>query len=106
MRPYISEAVRWMLSGGSIRQNFVPILWMGLRDWATSSAWTRGQTLLAARAYKEHVAVTYLTRKLAQQPVLALVEGAAHSLAHAASLTARQARRSGVSEGELRARWA
>jgi len=42
MRRYIEEAVRWMMRGGSTRSNFIPLLWAGLRDWETSSAWTRG----------------------------------------------------------------
>ncbi|ORY59023.1 hypothetical protein BCR35DRAFT_355335 [Leucosporidium creatinivorum] len=106
MLPYIREAVQWMTSGGSNQRNFVPMLYLGFRDWETSSAWTRGETLIAARAYKERVAVAYLTHLLSQQP--ALVEGReeAHSLAHAPSLTSRQAQRSGVSQSELRARWA
>lgn len=42
MHDYISEAVSWMLHGGRGRNNFRPLLWVGLRDWETSSAWTRG----------------------------------------------------------------
>lgn len=42
MHNYISEAVRWMMNGGTARNNFKPLLWAGLRDWDSSSAWTRG----------------------------------------------------------------
>jgi hypothetical protein len=38
MRHYIEEAVNWMIWGGKAHNNFIPLLWIGLRDWETSSA--------------------------------------------------------------------
>ncbi|ORY47569.1 hypothetical protein BCR35DRAFT_336152 [Leucosporidium creatinivorum] len=49
MHRYIEEALQWMMRGGTARNNFQPLLWVGLRDWNTSSAWTRGVVLLYAR---------------------------------------------------------
>lgn len=43
MHAYISEAVRIMMRYGTSHRSFVPLLWAGLRDWQTSSAWTRGK---------------------------------------------------------------
>lgn len=31
-----------MMHGGTGCNNFQQLLWAGLRDWETSSAWTRG----------------------------------------------------------------
>ncbi|ORY37702.1 hypothetical protein BCR35DRAFT_336595 [Leucosporidium creatinivorum] len=52
---YVVEAVRIMMTYGSSRKSFIPLLWAGLRDWEISSAWTRGKVLLAARSYREAV---------------------------------------------------
>lgn len=46
---YVAEAVRIMMSYGSGRMSFVPLLWAGLRDWEASSAWTRGKVSHFAR---------------------------------------------------------
>lgn len=43
MHAYITEAVRIMMMYGRSRSSFLPFLWVGLRDWETSSAWTRGK---------------------------------------------------------------
>ncbi|ORY59030.1 hypothetical protein BCR35DRAFT_201549 [Leucosporidium creatinivorum] len=40
---YVAEAKRIMMSYGSSRTGFIPLLWAGHRDWETSSAWTRGK---------------------------------------------------------------
>lgn len=42
MYRYVEQAVNWMMTGGSSRNNFLPLLWAGARDWEISSAWTRG----------------------------------------------------------------
>lgn len=43
MYTYIAEAVRIMMAYGTSQRSFVLLLWVGLRDWETSSAWTRGK---------------------------------------------------------------
>lgn len=84
MHSYILETLGLMMHGGTSRNNFIPILWAGVRDWETSSAWTRGvvslaiavvrlsllltqshsQVLLYAKRYK-HVTRTLLLLELA-----------------------------------------
>ncbi|ORY47573.1 hypothetical protein BCR35DRAFT_336155 [Leucosporidium creatinivorum] len=49
MYRYVAEAVQWMMKGGGSHSNFQHLLWVGLRDWNTSSAWTRGVVLIYAR---------------------------------------------------------
>ncbi|ORY59018.1 hypothetical protein BCR35DRAFT_335118 [Leucosporidium creatinivorum] len=104
---YIAEAVRIMMRYGTSQRSFIPLLWAGLRDWETCSAWTRGKILLAARNYREAVErgkaqhVKFKTNEL----LVSMGLEPNHSLAHLPSLTARQTRRNGISECELRARW-
>jgi hypothetical protein len=149
MKAYVADAVRLMLMYGRSRASFVPLLWLGLRDWETSSAWARGkvswpsfhclpaqptlfsqQVLLIAIKFREvSPSVPWGSRRRAERFIfpqavkqaaehhqqikvneLSISMGidpnaALHRLAHVTSLTTRQARRSGVSEGELRARW-
>ncbi|ORY59015.1 hypothetical protein BCR35DRAFT_335113 [Leucosporidium creatinivorum] len=108
MHSYVTEAVRIMLRYGNSHTSFIPLLWAGLRDWETSSAWTRGKVLLVARNYRE--AVERGKQQHAHQKTNELLASMglepSHSLAHLPSLSARQARRNGISERELRARWA
>ncbi|ORY59028.1 hypothetical protein BCR35DRAFT_335126 [Leucosporidium creatinivorum] len=114
MHHYIEEAVGWMLKGGSTRNSFLPLLWVGLRDWSISSAWTRGVVLLYAKEYKERVQAALHHHQQVQDQLMNRLlfdiglhpDHQLHSLAHFPSLTARQVRRSGVSQRELRERWA
>ncbi|ORY63671.1 hypothetical protein BCR35DRAFT_187804 [Leucosporidium creatinivorum] len=77
----------------------------GLRDWFFLNAWQRGQVLLAAKNYFEWIREQAQHHRRPSTHHGQPGAGSAHNPIHLASLSRRQARRSGVSQAALRAQW-
>jgi len=68
MHVYIAEAVRIMMLYGRGQSSFIPLLWTGLRDWETSSAWTRGKVRVSFSFALEKPAEPILSYRSSSSP--------------------------------------
>ncbi|ORY68052.1 hypothetical protein BCR35DRAFT_345611, partial [Leucosporidium creatinivorum] len=96
---YITVICGKMIRAARTPEQADKIVFLVHRDWFALDPLRRAKGILAARAYFGYIQLAHHV----SQPAFPAPPYVAHSLP---SLTARQARRSAVSESELRARWA